>query len=79
MSLKERTHTTTTITHSFNFRMSERAQFRVFLKRHFKKKIKNPTQYATGGDLGRIYPEGEGDLTSLGGPGPPRHLKFGKK
>ena len=37
----------------------------------------NPTQYATGGDLGRIYPEGEGDRTSLGGR--QRHLKFGKK
>ena len=31
---------------------------------------------ATGGDLGRIYPEGEDDLTSLGGR--QRHLKFGK-
>ena len=40
---------------------------RVFLKRHFEKKIKNPTQYATGVHLGRIYPEGEDDLTSLGG------------
>ena len=50
---------------------------RVFLKRHFEMKKKNPTQYATGGDLGRMYPEGEGDLTSL--EGPQRHLKFGKK
>ena len=41
------------------------------------KKNKNPTQYATGGDLGRIYPEGEGDRTSLGGCR--RHLKFGEK
>ena len=49
---------------------------RVFLKRHFEKKIKNPTQYATGGDLGRIYPEGEDDRTSLGGR--QRHLKFRK-
>ena len=48
----------------------------VFLKRHFEKN-KNPTQYATGGDLGRIYPEGEGDRTSLGVH--QRHLKFGKK
>ena len=40
---------------------------RVFLKRHFEKKIKNPTQYAIGVHLGRIYPEGEDDLTSLGG------------
>ena len=48
----------------------------MFLKRHFEKKIKNPTQYATGVDLGRLYPEGEDDWTSLGGP--PRHLKFGK-
>ena len=38
--------------------------------------MKNPTQYAIGGDLGRIYPEGEDDLTNLGGP--QRHLKFGK-
>ena len=38
--------------------------------------MKNPTQYATGWGLGRIYPEGEDDLTSLGGP--PRYLKFGK-
>ena len=30
-------------------------------------KIKIPHQYATGGHLGRIYPEGEDDLTSLGG------------
>ena len=41
------------------------------------KKIKNPTQYATGVDLGRIYPEGEGDRTSLGGC--QRHLKFENK
>ena len=40
------------------------------------KKIKNPTQYATGGDHGRIYPEGEDDRTSLGGP--QMHLKFGR-
>ena len=39
--------------------------------------MKNPTQYATGWGLGRIYPEGEDDLTSPGGP--PRHLKFGKE
>ena len=42
-------------------------------------KMKNPTQYVTGGgggDLGGIYPEGEDDLTSLGGP--QMHLKFGK-
>ena len=38
-------------------------------------KIKNPTQYAAGGDLGRIYPEREDDLTSLAGL--QRHLKFG--
>ena len=38
--------------------------------------MKNPTQYATGGDLRRIYPEGEDDLTSLGGP--QRHLNLGK-
>ena len=49
---------------------------RVFLKRRFEKKQKKTTQYATGGDLGRIYPEGEDDQTSLGGP--QRHLKFGK-
>ena len=49
----------------------------VFLKRHFEKKIKNPTQYATGRDHGRIHPEGEDDRTCLGGP--QRHLKFGKK
>ena len=39
-------------------------------------KNNNPTQYSTGGDLGRIYPEEEDDLTSLGGP--QRHLNFGK-
>ena len=38
--------------------------------------MKNPTQYAAGWGLGRIYPEGEDDLTSLGGR--QRHLKFGK-
>ena len=47
----------------------------MFLKRHFEK-IKIPTEYATGLDLGRIYPEGEDDRTSLGGR--QRHLKFGK-
>ena len=57
--------------------VSQRMVIRVFLKRHFEKKIKKPTQYATGGDLGRIYPEGEGDRTSLGGC--QRHLKLGKK
>ena len=40
---------------------------RVFLKRHFAKKIKIPPQYATGGHLGGIYPEGKGDPTSLRG------------
>ena len=30
-------------------------------------KIKIPPQHVTGGHLGRIYPEGEDDLTSLGG------------
>ena len=40
------------------------------------KKIKIPTKYATGGHLGRIYPEGEDDLSSLGGW--QRHLKFDK-
>ena len=39
---------------------------RVFHKRHFEKKIKILTQYVTGGHLGRIYPEGEDDLSSLG-------------
>ena len=34
------------------------------------------THYATGGHLGRIYPEGEDDLSSLGGW--QRHLKFDK-
>ena len=47
----------------------------MFLRRHFEKD-KNPTQYSTGGDLGRIYPEEEDNMTSLGGP--QRHLKFGK-
>ena len=47
--------------------MSRNVVSRVFLKRHFEKKIKNPTQYATGVYLGIIYPEGENDLTSLGG------------
>ena len=31
------------------------------------KKMKRPSQHATGGHLGRIYQEGEGDLSSLGG------------
>ena len=40
---------------------------RVFHKRHFEEEEKIPTQYATGGHLGRIYPEGEVDRTGLGG------------
>ena len=49
---------------------------RVFLKRHFERKQKTQPSTQLGGDLGRIYPEGEDDRTSLGGP--PRHLKFRK-
>ena len=49
---------------------------RVFLKGHFEKKIKCPPHHITGGYLGRSYPEGEADQTSLGGCR--RHLKFDK-
>ena len=48
---------------------------KVFLKRHFERK-KKPNPVRNWGGLGRIYPEGEGNLTSLGGR--QRHLKFGK-
>ena len=47
-----------------------------FFSKDTLKQNKNPTPYATGGDLGRIYPEGEDDLASLRGP--QRHLEFGK-
>ena len=35
-----------------------------FFSKDTLKQNKNPTPYATGGDLGRIYPEGEDDLLS---------------
>ena len=47
---------------------------RAFLKGHFEKKIKCPPHHLIGGYLGRSYPEGEADQTSLGGWH--WHLKF---
>ena len=53
----------------------EMVDIRVFLKGHFEK-IKCTPHHITGGYLGRSYPEGEADQTSLGGWH--WHLKFDK-
>ena len=41
---------------------------RVFRKRHFVTKKKSAPHHATGGYLGRTYPEGGPKKTSVGGP-----------